>query len=212
MKLFRNTYRTDTLRLRHWDYASSGYYFVTICTKNRIRWFGEVQENTVRLSDVGCIVEEEWKRMGALRKNVSLDAWIIMPNHIHGIIRIDQFDVEVLGNNHVGAFGIVEAPLRGASTMHASTWRCISTIKIDTSMLVAKTIPLFRLRPNSLGSIINVFKGVCTRRIRNMGYEDFAWQERYYDRIIRNHDPLCIIRSYIRNNPIMWSKDRNNLL
>jgi putative transposase len=91
-------------RLEGWDYASPGWYFVTICTKQHRPFFGQIQEGEVRLSCAGGIVDEEWKKTPNIRPYVALDVWVIMPNHMHGILRI-------LPTN-VGATG--RSPLRGS--------------------------------------------------------------------------------------------------
>ncbi len=101
-------YRTESDRLRDWDYATPGAYFVTICTKHNQPFFGEVVDDAVRLSVIGQIVEQEWKRTAALRLNVSIDEFIIMPNHLHGII--------VIHETHPTPTQSVETPRRGVST------------------------------------------------------------------------------------------------
>lgn len=88
MNLYKNKYRIESTRLKDWDYSSSGYYFVTICTKNRECIFGDVVNGQMRLSEIGEIVTEEWQKTEQIRENVKLDEWIIMPNHIHGITAI----------------------------------------------------------------------------------------------------------------------------
>jgi putative transposase len=90
MTLFKNKYRIESTRLPHWDYSSDGWYFVTICTQNRAEYFGEVRNYVMELSDIGRIAQEQWHKNAQLRDNVRLDEFIIMPNHIHGIIIIDN--------------------------------------------------------------------------------------------------------------------------
>ncbi len=88
MPKFQNKYRIKTSRLSYWDYSNSGMYFVTICTKNFINYFGEVSNGSVMLSPIGNIVNKEWRNTEQIRNNIQLDKFIIMPNHVHGIIRI----------------------------------------------------------------------------------------------------------------------------
>ncbi|MDW8327944.1 MAG: transposase, partial [Anaerolineales bacterium] len=88
--MFGNRYRVETTRLRNWDYSAGGYYFVTLCTWQRRCLFGEVVDGEVRLSPAGEIVADEWQKTPAIRSNVALDAWIIMPNHLHGILVISE--------------------------------------------------------------------------------------------------------------------------
>jgi REP element-mobilizing transposase RayT len=95
---FQNKYRTTTTRLKYWNSASPGMYFVTICTKNRVEWFGTVKVGKMILNEMGKIVKEEWIKTGELRKNIKVDEFIIMPNHVHGIICIN------LGNDHVESY------------------------------------------------------------------------------------------------------------
>jgi putative transposase len=79
-----------SIRLKDYDYSSAGMYVVTICTAGRQPLFGRVVGDAVELSAIGRIVDEEWRRTPALRSNVDLDAYVIMPNHIHGIIAINE--------------------------------------------------------------------------------------------------------------------------
>ena len=90
MTLFRQIYRVESARLPGWDYAQAGWYFVTICTKNRERILGDVVDSQIRLSNIGEIVADEWVKTRELRPNVRLDEWVVMPNHIHGIIVIEN--------------------------------------------------------------------------------------------------------------------------
>jgi len=153
MKLFENKYRIKSARLKDWDYSSDGYYFVTICTKNKENFFGEIRNKEMFLSPVGAIAEKFWQEIPEHFTNVKLDVFVVMPNHIHGIVIIDNWNEGV------------ETPRRGVSTVdrnphHKSEWK-----------------------PNSLGSIINQFKSVCTKRVREIN-PDFAWQPRFHDHII----------------------------
>ncbi len=174
MVLFRQKYRVESTRFKNWDYSDPGYYFVTLCTKNRICYFGRIVNSQIVLSEMGRVVFEEWKETEKKRHNIKLDSWVIMPNHIHGIIVITkkcEYPVETFRRN-------------------------VSTTT--------------KLKPNSLGSIIGQFKSVCTKRIRQMGNDEFAWQSRFYDHIIRNDQSLNNIRQYIQYNPMRWEIDRNH--
>jgi REP element-mobilizing transposase RayT len=176
MTLFKEKYRIESTRLPGWDYVSAGWYFVTFCTKNRECLLGDVINGDIRLSAIGEIVAEEWQKTEQIRPNVAMDEWMIMPNHVHGII--------VIKNG-----GVVETPRRGVSTVNVST---------------------SRWKPNSLGSIINQIKSVCTKRIWAAGFRDFAWQPRFFDHIIRDEKSLHNIQQYIRNNPLKWQLDKDN--
>ena len=90
MSLYKNKYRIETTRLKDWDYSSNGYYYVTICTKNREHYFGEIKDDAMMLSGTGMIAEKIWHEIPDHFPFVILDEFIIMPNHLHGIIQIDN--------------------------------------------------------------------------------------------------------------------------
>ena len=182
MTLFKNEYRIESTRLRGWDYSGAGWYFVTICTRGRECVFGDVVNGEMRLSSVGEIVADEWRKTPTIRPNVELDEWIVMPNHLHGIIVITY---------------PVETTRRVVSTELSR--RVVSTRQQSS-----------RLLSNSLGSIIGQIKSVCTKRIRLSGCHEFDWQERFHDEIIWNELALNNIRKYIVDNPARWNIDREN--
>ena len=86
--LFAQKYRIPSARLRGWDYAGKGAYFVTICTHNREPWFGLIRNHAMVRSDVGNVVADEWLQTGIVRPNIAFDEWVVMPDHMHGIIII----------------------------------------------------------------------------------------------------------------------------
>ncbi|MCO6464736.1 MAG: hypothetical protein J5I52_11375, partial [Saprospiraceae bacterium] len=86
MDKFKNKYRIASTRLQHWDYGWNAAYFVTICTKNRICWFGNVADGGMVLSEIGEIAQKCWIEIVEHFPFVKLDAFIVMPNHVHGII------------------------------------------------------------------------------------------------------------------------------
>lgn len=142
--------------------------------------FGGVRDGIMGLSRAGCVVAQEWQKTPAIRSYVRLDAWMVMPNHVHGIIGITA---------ESPAQPSVEASRRDASTL-------------------VNTANPSRLKAHSLGAIIGQFKSVCTKRIRRAGLlPDFAWQPRFYDRVIREARALQATRSYVLDNPLSWHRD-----
>jgi putative transposase len=184
MARFKDKYRIESTRLKGYNYSSPGWYFVTICTKDRVCCLSDVVDAHVHLSPIGDIVKDEWTRTPTIRPNVELDEWVIMPNHIHGIIVITHF---------LQTFDTPEFRQDvGAETFQ----RNVSTAS--------------RLKPNSLSSIIGQIKSICTKRIRAAGLGDFDWQERFFDEIIRSEKALNRIRQYVVNNPANWRNDKDN--
>ena len=84
------TRRRKPLRLKDYDYAREGAYFLTLVTANRKSLFGEINDGEMRQNELGLIVDSKWKKTCLIRPNVSLDEYIIMPNHLHGIIMIND--------------------------------------------------------------------------------------------------------------------------
>jgi len=173
--------KRHSIRLKDFDYSQSWWYYVTICINNHIELLGEIKNNEMVLNKFGKLVDEEWNKTKIIRCNIELDYYVIMPNHLHGIIIID--------NAAVGA-------TRRVAQKISPTERAIEPI--------APT-----LKPNSLGSIIGQFKSVTTKRIRKAGLIEFEWQRNYYDRIIRNEEELYNIRKYIQQNPLKWEVEKS---
>ena len=88
MSLYKNRYRIESARLKNWNYSANGYYFITICTKNRKQLFGEIKNNEMKLSKIGGIVLHEWIESFEIRTELFCDSFVIMPDHIHGVLRI----------------------------------------------------------------------------------------------------------------------------
>ncbi len=176
-KKFKKKYRIPSSRLPGHDYGANGYYFITICTKNRERLFGQIKQDEMEYSVIGKIAENFWKQIPVHFDFVLLDEWVIMPDHMHGIIVINNKRM-VETHNYV-------------ETRHGASLQENNKNKFG------------KLYNNSLQSIINHFKGSVTR-FANHHHIPFVWQPRYYERIIRNERELNIVRRYIRNNPKMW--------
>lgn len=187
MTLFRGKYRSESARLKGYDYSSPGSYFVTINTRRMVRWFGDVVGGEMKLSRMGEIVAEEWLKTPTIRPTVTLDVFQIMPNHFHGIVVIHESETAA----HSGQipFGFVE-----------TTRRVVSTTD--------KPKRIQSLQPGSLGAIIGQIKSKCTTRIHDAGYSDFAWQGRFWDRIVRDQNELERIRKYLIDNPAKWGLKR----
>jgi putative transposase len=168
----------SSARLETFDYASNATYFITVCTFSREHLFGEIVDGKMQLNDSGQIVLEEWERTAEIRPEMTLDAFIIMPDHIHAIIWISQSNASNEREpDAVGAHG--GAPLRTGKS------------------------PLVR-PPKSLGSFVAEFKSAATKRI----YESRGlpgtpvWQRNYWDRVIRDDHELEETRLYILENPM----------
>lgn len=183
---FKNKYRIQSSRLQNWDYASNGYYFVTICTQNRVNYFGNIINGKIKLSQIGEIAYKYWMEIPMHFQFIKLDEFIIMPDHIHGIIQINKsVQKPKLGVSSDNSDNSLQTPKLGISSDNPNN--------PDNSIKYWK--------PGNLGVIINQYKRICTINARKINSE-FTWQPRYHDRIIRNNHALNTIRNYIKNNPL----------
>jgi len=180
-EFFKNKYRVASTRLQHWDYSWPGLYYVTICTKNRRCNLAEVKNYNVYLSDIGKIVFECWLEIPKHFNKVELDDWIIMPNHLHGIILI---------KNNYNDFG---------------SGNCR-----DARSRVSTANRFGPLQPKSLSAIIHAFKSSTKRSCNKNDLADFQWQAGFYEHIVKDEGDLARIREYIAQNPNNWVSDRNN--
>jgi len=175
--------RKNSIRLKGYDYSQPGAYFVTIVVKGRQCVLGEVVDGRILLSPLGRIVEIVWQDLPNHYPHVKLDAFCVMPNHVHGIIVINDLDNSIgAGSDHVGAG--LRSPLWGkpAPTMD-----------------------------HGLPEIIRGFKTFSARRIneyRNTPGQAF-WQRNYYDHIIRDDEEWQRLMDYLLANPSCWNTDRN---
>jgi REP element-mobilizing transposase RayT len=186
---FRNKYRIATTRLKGYDYTRNGLYFITICTQKKIPCFGEINDGKMVLSEIGIIVYKFWMQIQDHFPNINLDEFIIMPDHIHGIIIIkSKSETKSETKSEIKYDHMVETPNLGVST--------------ESSIQIGK-YGNAHWKSNSIGSIINQFKRICTIKTKSIGL-DFSWQPRFYDHIIRSDNELNRIRTYIKNNPNNW--------
>ena len=180
-----------SVRLRGWDYARASAYFVTVCTQNRECLFGNVVQGEMRLNDFGLRVKNIWDDLPNHYPTVVLDSFVIMPNHIHGIIALTD------GLTDIGAASV------GARFNHAPT----NHVPTMNPMPVEPFI-----KRHALGEIIQGLKSFSTRRINESRNTPgmIIWQRNYHEHIVRNDDELIRIRRYIANNPRKWESDLEN--
>jgi len=177
--------------LKGYDYARSGAYFVTICTRRRERGFGAVVIGEMRLNECGREVTRCWTWLADRYPYVYLDEYIVMPDHTHAIIVIT--DPTVTDANKPCRGGSRTAQLRTASTTDPVT-RQTDGMRSDPT------------QRKPLGRLIGVFKTVSTRRVSDLKGTPGAqlWQRNYHERVIRNGLSMDALRRYIANNPLLW--------
>ena len=185
---FQNKYKISSTRLQNWDYRWNGAYFVTICTQNREFYFGNIVNGNMELSGIGIIADILWHEIKNHAKNVELDAFVVMPNHIHGILILNR-------NSTIGITGL----------MREMTINTYSPPPYKPKTIGQKRFQ--NIGKNSVSSIMGSYKSAVTKHARRLGF-DFAWQLRFYDHIIRNEQEYKRIQDYIVNNPHNWNNDK----
>jgi len=183
LEKFQDKYRIQSSRLPIWDYGSNAAYFVTICTKDRICWFGKIQDTKMVLSEIGEIANKCWLEINQHFPFVNLDAYIVMPNHIHGIVLIEKPEYKQNKINLVETQDF--ASLQRQPNSHFNK---------------------FGPQSKNLASIIRGFKIGVSNRARLL-HPNFSWQPRFHDHIIRNETDYNRICDYILNNPARWFFD-----
>ena len=173
-----------SIRLRDYDYSLPGSYFITMCVKDRKNLFGNIVNGEMRLNQYGRIVQTTWNDIPHHYSGVLLDEFIIMPNHIHGII--------IITNESVGAIPAIKmADLRHESPLRMS-------VKERRRMLLSKIIGRFKMNSSK---IINTIQNTPGKTL---------WQRNYYEHIIRNEKSYHRIQDYIINNPHRWQMNKEN--
>jgi putative transposase len=189
-KKYKGEYRISSARLKNWDYGSNAPYFVTICTGNKISYFGNIQEGQMHLSDLGQLASKYWLEIENKFPFVVLDHFVVMPNHVHGIINIAKDGRDAIYRVSNGAENT-------DAINRVSTDRRIGGITGNNNPMLHESLPRF----------IHWYKGRCTFEMRKT-YTKFSWQPRYHEHVIRNEESYLKIAEYIQNNPLRWLEDK----
>jgi len=203
-----NNHHRRSIRLHGYDYSQPGIYFITLCTYNRECLFGEILNGEMRLNEFGKIANQCWLEIPNHFPQTQLDEYIIMPDHIHGIIVLNDF----VGVQNVGA-KIVGAKIVGTKNVGAKNFSPLPMPTPEPTPLPMPTreqnITPFRSPSKTIGSIIRGFKIGVTKWFRQNTDIYVVWQRNFYEHIIRNEDELNRIRQYIIDNPKKWKTDEN---
>ena len=195
----------QTIRLPYYDYSQPGWYFVTICVADRELFFGTIQNNQMFLSSLGKQIENFWLTIPQHFSGVFLDAYVIMPNHLHGIIVISSEEGEILPIQEIKTLFIQRTLPAIQAIRTLSTVQGVGTLHCNVPTTMSEISP----KRGSLSVIIRSFKSICTKHInKTFPKISFGWQARFYEHIIRDEMDLERIRNYIQNNVSNWSLDQ----
>ena len=188
-ELFRNKYRNDTARAKWHDY-NGGKYFITICTKHREHYFGEISspigmrratsQSIMHLSEIGRFADDQFRNVQAHYPYAEIPLWVVMPNHIHAVVII---------NNEKIPYSKRVIPV--------GTWR-------------AASLQQYQRHISQMQGWVSVVIGGIKSSVTRFAHRHqipFAWQSRFHDHIIRNAGEMNRIAKYIENNVSQWSFD-----
>ena len=200
---FRDKYRIPSNRLRGWDYASSGHYYITIVTAGRNRLFGEIKNGEMILNDMGQIVYDEFFKSFELRDELFLGEFVLMPDHLHAIVILDKSKCAATDD-------VVVVETHGRASLPTTH---TSPTQHPTQLMS----PQFQRQPQSISSFVAGFKSSTIKRIDDwidanhltmakFNKNNPLWQSNYHDHIIRNQTEYQYISEYIIRNPIEWEE------
>lgn len=229
---FQNKYRIPSARWQSWDYSSEGLYFITINTVHHECLFGSIVDKEMHLSAYGQIVAEEWNKSFEIRTGLFCDAFVIMPNHIHAILRI-EYPVEThsrASDDHVANNFDVETHSRAAlSDNNITQTHSGASLLGDNNITQPHSCASLRdddnvrasirgsrdgygvafREPKSISSFVGGFKSVVTARINTLRQTKgrAVWQYRFHDHVIRDYEACRRIGAYIDSNIANWKDD-----
>jgi putative transposase len=172
------------LRLPTFDYSSQGGYYVTICTHGRLPILANIADGQSVLTDEGRIVSESWSKLPSKYPIVIIDEFVIMPNHIHGILFLQPSD---------------ELTCRGG--LRSSATRPLADMSVPCNPAIVSLSEVIRYFKTTTAKQINILRDTRGQPV---------WQRNYYEHIIRNEGDLQNIRRYIDDNPAQWAYDQEN--
>jgi REP element-mobilizing transposase RayT len=194
----------QTIRLKGYDYGSAGLYFITLCTHNRAMLFGHIENGQMVLNAAGQIANQCWFEIPNHYPNIVLHEFVVMPNHIHGIIQIvgakyfsPNNEPEQILDHYIGAndFSPNEIGINDVSPNNTG----------------AKDVsPLRRGPSGTIGAVVRGYKIGVTKWMRQHTDIQTIWQRNYWEHIIRDENSFQTISCYIKNNPAKWENDKLN--
>lgn len=175
-------------RLQGYDYSSDNLYFVTSCVHDMICCFGEISAPRMVLNDYGKIAEKQWYWLGEQYPYIILHAFVVMPNHIHGIIEINRGQIVRTGRD----LSIQQNDL---------------SLQGNIPIKIKSLSELMGAYKTTVSKQIHLLDGIRTDRSRPVRTE-FAWHRSFHEHIIRNEKSFEKISDYIANNTINWKQDK----
>jgi putative transposase len=212
MEKFKNKYRIPSARASWWDYAHAGAYFITICTADRVHFFGNIAAAQLNPTPMGELAESIWQEIPNQFPFIQLGAFVVMPNHVHGILIIDptandgdqreqRDDVET---RLIASLQPPASPPPASPPPAPPSQSPTPTAPPPSGGFSGNKNPMLH---DNISRVVRWYKGRCTFEIRKL-HADFSWQSRFHDHTVRNGEEYERISDYIVNNPAKWEADR----
>ena len=190
MVMDENLHRRS-IRLPGRDYAFPGTYFVTICSYEQRHILGKITDSKFIPNELGRLVRECWVAIPLHFAQVDLREFVVMPNHMHGLIQI----ISVPGITSIHSTSSTVTPLVGAQ-------HCCARSAVNPDQTI---------KPGSLGAIVRSFKSIVARRAHSeLSWEGPIWQRNYFERVLRSGKEFADASRYLAENPRKWDLDRGN--
>ncbi|OGN92315.1 MAG: hypothetical protein A2Y88_07425 [Chloroflexi bacterium RBG_13_48_10] len=196
MKFDPHIHHRHSIRLKDYDYSQPGAYFITLVSYQRDCLFGNVIEGEMQLSRYGKIVLQVMQNLPDHYQYVTVEAFVVMPNHIHAIMVLRADDDDSMSRG-----GSLQDP-NSSQVNDPSEWIAVPGY--------GQTRPFYRMRRHVLPEIVRALKSFSARRINQVrGTHGIAvWKRNYYEHIIRNQKELIAFREYIVDNSRRWTEDK----
>ncbi|HPX60001.1 MAG TPA: transposase [Bacteroidales bacterium] len=192
----RHKYHRRSIRLKGYDYSQEGLYFITICCQDKICRFGHIENKKMIHNQYSIIAHNEWIKTPQIRPNIILHEFIIMPNHMHGIIEI----IYRGKSNSPLCTGELNSPqYTGELNSPKIEFPKIKTNVCDTPL---------QSPSQTIGAIVRGYKSAVTKQLNALGMHEKLWQRNYYEHIIHNEQSYIRISEYICDNPQKWANDK----
>lgn len=222
MKYNPDIHHRHSIRLKNYDYSQSAAYFITICTHQKECIFGEIINDEMHLNSFGNIAQSHWQKLTNYYSYLELDEFIIMPNHLHGILILNDIPVNCNIHNEKRAGLNVDVARAGFDVdvaragLNVDVERAGFDVELSpVAKISAKPAPTdYNIQRKGISEIIRGFKTFSAKQINRMRRcrNVPVWQRNFYEHIIRNESDFNRIREYILNNPKNWLQDNENQL
>lgn len=212
-KIISKPQQRRSIRLKGYDYSNDGLYFITICCQDRICLFGNVVNGEMVLNDAGKTAEKCWLEIPEHFTNVVLHEFVIMPNHVHGIVEfVGANHYSPATNDHSPANGNEQTPVTAnhdSLEIRANNDSQNTRANNDSPLREPKSRP--HGTSKTIGSMVRGFKIGVTKWFRANTNVENVWQRNYWENIIRNDESYEKISTYIKKNPANWNDDKFNM-